>query len=71
LPKRREQHELQCHGQDDKDGHECNDAVAAFSVLPHQPQYAVWTPIVAIGVIATVALGIFGQMAKRWKDMNA
>ena len=24
-----------------------------------------------VGVIATIAIGIFGQMAKRWKDMNA
>jgi hypothetical protein len=25
----------------------------------------------AIGIVATIALGIFGQMAERWKDMNA
>jgi hypothetical protein len=37
----------------------------------YDPQYAVWIPIAAIGVLATIALGIFGQMAKRWKDMNA
>jgi hypothetical protein len=29
------------------------------------------SPNAAIGVIATIALGIFGRMAKRWKDMNA
>ena len=37
----------------------------------YDPQYKVWIPFAAIGVIATIALGIFGQMAKRWKDMNA
>jgi hypothetical protein len=35
------------------------------------PQYKVWLPFAAIGVLATIALGIFGQMAKRWADMNA
>jgi hypothetical protein len=37
----------------------------------YHPQYKVWIPFAIIGVIATIALGIFGQMAKRWKDMNA
>lgn len=37
----------------------------------YQPQYHVWLPFAAIGVIAAIALGIFGQMAKRWNDMNA
>ncbi|MFQ5806742.1 MAG: MFS transporter [Phycisphaerae bacterium] len=37
----------------------------------YHPQYKVWIPFAAIGVVATIALGIFGQMAKRWKDMNA
>jgi len=37
----------------------------------YDPQYKVWIPFAAIGVLATIALGIFGQMAKRWKDMNA
>ena len=37
----------------------------------YYPQYKVWIPFAAIGVMATIALGIFGQMAKRWKDMNA
>jgi hypothetical protein len=40
-------------------------------VLSNEPQYAAWIPIAVTGVIATIALGIFGQMAKRWKDMNA
>jgi len=37
----------------------------------YHPQYKVWIPFAAIGVLATIALGIFGQLAKRWKDMNA
>jgi hypothetical protein len=37
----------------------------------YDPQYRVWLPFAAIGVAATIALAIFGQMAKRWKDMNA
>ncbi len=37
----------------------------------YKPQYRVWLPFAAVGVFATIALGIFGQMAKRWADMNA
>ena len=37
----------------------------------YHPQYKVWVPFAIIGVFATIALGIFGAMAKRWKDMNA
>jgi len=37
----------------------------------YNPQYKVWIPFALIGVVATIALGIFGAMAKRWKDMNA
>jgi hypothetical protein len=37
----------------------------------YHPQYKVWIPFASIGVLAAIALGIFGQMAKRWKDMNA
>ncbi len=37
----------------------------------YHPNRKVWLPIVAIGIIATIALGIFGELAKRWKDMNA
>ena len=37
----------------------------------YHPQYYVWIPFAAIGVAAIIALAIFGQMAKRWKDMNA
>ncbi len=39
--------------------------------VKYHPNKNVWLPIVGIGIIATIALGIFGQMAKRWKDMNA
>ena len=37
----------------------------------YHPQYKVWLPFAAIGFVAIVALAIFGNMAKRWKDMNA
>ncbi|HUU85363.1 MAG TPA: MFS transporter [Phycisphaerae bacterium] len=37
----------------------------------YDPQYKVWIPFAAIGILAAIALGIFGQMAKRWADMNA
>ena len=37
----------------------------------YHPQYKVWIPFASIGVAAMIALGIFGQMAKKWKDMNA
>lgn len=37
----------------------------------YSPQYHVWIPFAAIGVVAIIALAIFGQMAKKWKDMNA
>ena len=53
---------------------EMNDAALSATHLlwdEYDPQYKVWIPFAAIGVIATIALGIFGQMAKRWKDMNA
>ena len=49
------------------------DAVQATRLLwdTYHPQYAVWIPIAAIGFAAIIALAVFGQMAKRWKDMNA
>ncbi len=37
----------------------------------YHPQYYVWIPFAAIGVFAAIALAVFGQMAKRWSDMNA
>ncbi len=37
----------------------------------YHPQYRVWIPFAIIGFLAAIALGIFGQRAKRWKDMNA
>ena len=37
----------------------------------YHPNRNVWLPMVAIGVVAAIALGVFGQMAKRWNDMNA
>ena len=53
---------------------EVNHAAQAATQLlwnKYKPNQFVWLPIVAIGVLATIALGIFGQMAKRWNDMNA
>lgn len=50
-----------------KDGAACTQLLWD-TYLPH---YYVWLPFAAIGVTAAIALAIFGQMAKRWKDMNA
>ncbi|MCH8242811.1 MAG: MFS transporter [Planctomycetes bacterium] len=37
----------------------------------YHPQYYTWLPFAAIGVLAAIALAIYGRMAKRWSDMNA
>lgn len=37
----------------------------------YHPEYWSWLPFAAIGILATIALYVFGQMAKRWADMNA
>lgn len=37
----------------------------------YNPQYHVWIPFASVGVLAAIALAIYGQLAKRWKDMNA
>ena len=49
------------------------DGVEANQLLweTYQPYYHVWVPFAAIGIVAAVALAVFGQMAKRWSDMNA
>ncbi len=49
------------------------DASAATSLLwnTYHPQLYVWLPFAAIGVVAVVALAVFGRMARRWSDMNA
>ncbi|HCF58042.1 MAG TPA: transporter, partial [Myxococcales bacterium] len=49
------------------------DAARATQLLwdTYQPQFAVWIPFAVIGVAAIIALAIFGQMAKKWSDMNA
>lgn len=48
------------------------DPVAATQMLwdTYSP-HVIWIPFAAIGVVAAVALWIFGQRAKRWADMNA
>ena len=49
------------------------DATAATNLLwnTYQPQYFVWLPIVAMGVLAAAAMAVFGHRAKRWADMDA
>lgn len=37
----------------------------------YHPELYTWLPFAAIGVASAIALAIFGQMAKRWSDMNA
>ncbi len=49
------------------------DPVAATKLLwdTYNPQFNVWIPFAIIGVVAIIALIIFNQLARRWKDMNA
>jgi dipeptide/tripeptide permease len=49
------------------------DAIDATRLLwdTYHPQLYVWIPFAAVGVVAAVALWIFGRMAKKWADMNA
>ncbi len=49
------------------------DPSAATRLLwdTYDPQIWVWVPFAAVGVVATIALWIFGRMAKKWSDMNA
>jgi hypothetical protein len=49
------------------------DAAHATRLLweTYHPQLFTWLPFAAIGVASAIALGVFGQMAKRWNDMNA
>ncbi len=49
------------------------DPIAATRLLwdTYHPQVWVWVPFAVVGVSATVALWIFGRMAKKWSDMNA
>jgi len=49
-----------------KDGVECTRLLWDT----YHPNYCVWIPFAAIGVIAAIALAIYGNLAKRWKDMN-
>jgi MFS family permease len=53
---------------------EAKDAAQAVTRMlweKYSPQYAVWVPFAAVGVVATAALAVFGRMARRWSDMNA
>ncbi len=49
------------------------DPVAATQLLwdTYHPQWHVWIPFALIGVVAAVALWVFGRLARRWSDMNA
>jgi len=49
------------------------DGPSATKILwdTYDPQYKVWIPFAAIGVLAAIALAIYGRLAKRWADMNA
>jgi hypothetical protein len=49
------------------------DPLAATRMLwdTYNPHWHVWIPFAVIGVIAAVALWVFGRMARRWNDMNA
>jgi MFS family permease len=49
------------------------DSSTAVQLLwdTYHPQYYTWIPFAVIGILAAIALAIFGRMAKRWKDMNA
>ncbi len=48
------------------------DPVSATQMLwnTYNPHY-VWIPFACIGVLAAIALWIFGRLARRWKDMDA
>lgn len=47
------------------------DAATRLLWETYTPQYYVWIPFAAVGVVSAIALWIFGRMAKRWSDMNA
>ncbi len=49
------------------------DGITATKLLwdTYHPQYYVWIPFAAIGVLAAIALAIYGRLAMRWADMNA
>jgi sensor c-di-GMP phosphodiesterase-like protein len=49
------------------------DPVAATRMLweTYHPHLHVWVPFALIGVVAAIALWLFGRQARRWSDMNA
>ncbi|MBN8457624.1 MAG: MFS transporter [Verrucomicrobia bacterium] len=48
------------------------DPVAATQLLWHTYHpHVIWLPFAAIGIVAAIALFIFGRMARKWSDMNA
>ncbi|MDR2982656.1 MAG: MFS transporter [Puniceicoccales bacterium] len=36
----------------------------------YDPQYSLWLPFAAIGIVSGIALFIYSRMARRWEDMN-
>lgn len=36
----------------------------------YHPQYHVWIPLLAIGVLAMLAFAVYGRKASKWTDMN-
>jgi hypothetical protein len=49
------------------------DPIVATRLLwdTYDPHLHVWIPFAAIGLVAALALWIFGRLARRWSDMNA
>lgn len=47
------------------------DAATELLWNTYSPQYFVWLPFAAVGIVSAISLYIFGRMATRWADMNA
>lgn len=47
------------------------DAATELLWNTYSPQYFVWLPFAAVGIVSAISLYIFGRMATKWSDMNA